>query len=222
MERFQFFQDELLLLSELTPKKIKIECLSSEPIPKMFASFVTTDSLSFISEIDAPSIQLGPKWHYSQMALGLPYSTRICSPLSLINASSFFLQTPCFDIPDFIAGVYDHNFDIYGNWMLNIGHASDIFKVVEPKVQRLSSFHDILNEIQMGKPVVASVSGQLSGAPLSYPHGHLLVIYGWDNKQKKVLCIDSAADKDEATLVKYPYSEFMESWSKKFHLCYTF
>ncbi len=223
LQRFQFFQDELLLLA-MMPKKIKIEVLSLQniKIPKFFASFVASDDLSLIHEINTPSLQLCPKWHYSQIALNLPYSHRICSPMALINASSFFLKEEAFDIPEFIKGVYDKNFDIYGNWMLNTAHAAALFSDVEPKAQRLSSFEDVIQELSKGKPVIASISGQLSGAPLSYPHGHLLVIYGWDNEQKKVLCIDSAAESHERTLVEYDYIQLMESWSKKFRLCYTF
>ncbi|MBI5274790.1 MAG: C39 family peptidase [Chlamydiales bacterium] len=223
-DRFRICQDEIII-NDMSYKKMKVHVTDSSSIHRLYLSALQEEAFNEYADdeiIDSDTVILSPKHRYSQFGLNLEYSHRICSPVSLMNAMSFLDVALEEDPSLFVNGVYDQAFDIFGNWVLNVAHVSSFLKKYNPKVERLSSFKGIYRQLCNHKPVVVSLSGLLTGAPQSYSQGHLVVVYGWDNKTKQVCCIDSAFAFHDQTQVKYDCYEFINAWKIKKYLTYTF
>lgn len=167
----------------------------------------------------------------SQFALVDINSSRICSPTSTTAVIRYLLSNlPQFNLPqshlsplEFADQVCDTAFGIYGNWILNTAQASHYLG--EPWhccVTRLSNFHQILDQLKNGYPVVVSVRGPLPGSALPYALGHILVITGYNGCERTVICMDPAFPNDEKTIVKYTLDDFLIAWGRKKGLAYLF
>ncbi|MDP8951850.1 MAG: peptidase C39 family protein [Actinomycetota bacterium] len=144
-----------------------------------------------------------------------------CSPTSLSMVMAYWAgQTgdPSLDqsVPVVAAGTYDHVYGGWGNWPFNTAYASAYG--LDAAVSRFSSIEQVERWIEMGVPVVASIawdntsSGrQLSGAPLAWSDGHLLVIRGFDSSGN-VIVNDPAGSDDSDVRRVYNRDEFTRAW----------
>jgi hypothetical protein len=156
----------------------------------------------------------------AQFALEHEDNGRICSPVSC----SMMLQYITGEYKDpllFAAGAFDTGLGVYGSWGCNMAHA---FEQADGKayffVKRMNSFVDIHNQLMKGLPVAVSVRGDLPGALKSFPHGHLMVIVGWDHDTRELLCHDPATDNHETVLKRYPLEYFLRAWECSHRLVY--
>lgn len=169
---------------------------------------------------DLPTVHVKGVPVYSQMILDHPKKEVICSPTSLSMVVGFVRGedvNPC----DFAEQSFDKGLQVYGSWPFNIAHAfercngSMLFRVI-----RSNSFADVHARLQNQLPVVVSVRGAIKGAPQEYPKGHLLVIVGWDQESKKVLCHDPAWNCVEKVVVAYDARSFIRAWERSRRLMY--
>ena len=156
----------------------------------------------------------------SQMILKHSNADVLCSPTSLSMVTSFLGKTPI-DAVKFANNVYDDGLKAYGSWPFNIAHAFEKLNgAVYFNVERLHDFCSLHAHLCNNIPVVVSVRGYLKGAPKSYPHGHLLVVVGYDRKNKKVLCHDPAAPLNSKVFKRYDLRSFLAAWERSHRLAY--
>lgn len=158
----------------------------------------------------------------SQVALKLPYSLRICSPVSMAAIVGYLRQRPVNPV-EMAQGVYDHGWDIYGNWVLNTAHASTLLDGAwhcwaEKKV----TFKKALNFLEKNIPLAVSVQGPLPGSARPYQDGHLMVMMGYDSIAQKVVCMDPAFSEHEHTIIRYNLGQFLAAWNRRGNLAYLF
>jgi len=158
----------------------------------------------------------------SQMKLMHPRNNHMCSPTSTTAVIRYLLRSKAEPL-EFAKGAYDEAFNIYGNWALNVAHASHLLGASwRCWVQRLNCFDDILERLWQRTPVVVSVKGPLKGSPLPYNEGHLIVIKGFDPNGRGILCMDPAFPTDGETHAAYPLEDFLEAWERRRRLAYIF
>lgn len=159
----------------------------------------------------------------SQFSLVHGRKRDMCSPTSTGSVVGYLKKSTKIDPVTFARGVHDDAHDIYGNWVLNIAHASDqLGEGWGCWVQRLSGFEQVYKSLCNQTPVVVSIKGELPGAPFAYPQGHLIVVKGYDPKTSKVSCMDPAFPSDAETSVHYSIDDFMKAWSRRRCLAYIF
>lgn len=152
----------------------------------------------------------------SQFALEHPDKTRICSPVSLSMVVSYLngdKESP-YLFPD---GVFDNGLQAYGSWPFNTAHAFDRCNgKYYFTVARLNSFAELHGYLRKNLPIIVSVRGPMRGMPAgrTYEDGHLLVVVGWDNKTKRVLCHDPAFDDDESVAHSYEINDFLAAFER--------
>lgn len=170
-----------------------------------------------------PAVRLKNVPLQSQMILPHPRHRDLCSPTSTANAINFLLGEKRVDPEEFAEKARDQQFDIFGNWILNTAEASArLGKAFRVHVERLSGFAALHQLLAKGTPVVASVKGVLKGAPQEYKWGHLICIRGWDPKERRIHCIDSAFPTNEATEASYDLDDFLRGWSLRKNIAYVF
>jgi hypothetical protein len=156
----------------------------------------------------------------SQRILNHPRADHLCCPTSTSMLLGF-LKGAYIDPVLFAEKSYDLGLDSFGSWPFAIAHAFEYSKgSITFCVARLNSFADLYHHMIQGIPVVVSVRGDLKGAIKSYPHGHLLVVIGWDAHTKKVICHDPAFVGDDQTLVAYDAAAFLAAWERSHRLAY--
>ena len=157
----------------------------------------------------------------SQMCLSHDHHERMCSPTSVTMVLQY-LTKQNIDPVDFACNAFDTGLSAYGSWPFNIAHANQYMpNDISLCVRRLLSFRSLYNYVRVGKPVIVSVRGQISGAPRPYPHGHLLVVIGFDVDNMQVICADPAMPSDTDVYVAYPLSDFLRAWERSHRLAYT-
>lgn len=167
-----------------------------------------------------PSIVINDIPQQSQMILEHPRAEHMCSPTSCSMLVSY-LSKKTVNALDFAHKVYDQGLDSYGSWPFNTAHAYEqcngtfLFHVA-----RLHSFADIYTKLQQSIPVVVSVRGPLVGAPREFKNGHLILVVGWDQKLKKVICHDPAFDNNQKVTTLYDINSFCNAWARSHHLAY--
>lgn len=154
----------------------------------------------------------------SQQILDHPRKKELCSPTSTANALSFLLKKKI-DPVQFARLSHDQEFDIHGNWILNIAEGYNQSKI-PCWVERLSDFTALHGKLMQNIPVVVSVKGFIPGAAKEYPQGHLLCVIGYD--QGKVICVDPAFFANEQTFVRYKLEDFLKAWALRRNLAYVF
>ncbi len=144
-----------------------------------------------------------------------------CSPTSLSMVMAYWAGetgSPSLDqpVPVVAAGTHDYVYQGWGNWPFNTAYASAYG--LEASVNRFSSIEQVEQWIEMGVPVVASIAWdnsygerQLSGAPLTWSDGHLLVIRGFDSSGN-VVVNDPAGSDDSQVRRVYDRDEFARAW----------
>ena len=185
--------------------------------------------LSHLAKYQQPEFaNLSPVWLdkmplQSQMVPAHPRHKDLCSPTSTSSAINFLLREPRIDPVEFAEKARDQGFDIFGNWILNTAEASArLGGAYRVHVERLSGFAALHQLLSKGMPVVVSVKGALPGAPQEYKWGHLICIRGWDPKERRVHCIDSAFPTNETTQTSYPLEDFLRAWSLRKNIAYVF
>lgn len=168
----------------------------------------------------------------SQMVLDHVRASELCSPTSMSVALSYVLSCAYKDVNDasnkmvidpidFAELVRDDIFNIYGNWVLNVAAAYDISGGKIPcRVERIPNFNYLYDYLKQNIPVVVSIRGPIKGGAKPYKHGHLMVVIGWDAKNRKVLCIDPAFPSTNATRVCYTIKSFLDAWGLRRNLAY--
>ncbi len=152
----------------------------------------------------------------SQIALEHPDKARICSPTSLSMVVSYLNNKP--ESPyAFADGVFDTGLRAYGSWPFNTAHAFQRCNgAYYFAVARLNSFAHLYHYLEQQLPIVVSVRGQMRGMPAgkTYEDGHLLVVVGWDNAKKQVLCHDPAFESNDQVLHRYDINDFLTAWER--------
>jgi hypothetical protein len=167
-----------------------------------------------------PSVYIPDVPLFSQRVLDHPRSDSLCSPTSCAMLTSFLLKNPL-DPVAFAEKSYDTGLGVYGSWPFNMAHAFECCGgTMFFSVRRLSSFAALHEQLQKKIPVVVSVRGHLDGAAKEMPHGHLLVVVGYDSKQRRVLCHDPAFPSDSEVFKKYRLKSFLAAWERSHRLAY--
>jgi len=159
----------------------------------------------------------------SQLKLDHPRHLDLCSPTATANAIQYLLGAKRSDPVAFAEKVRDQEFDIYGNWILNTAEAySELGGKYRVWVERLPSFAALHSRLMRGLPVIVSLRGPLAGTYKPMTFGHLLTVIGFDAKEQKVHCVDSAFPEDGQTAVSYPLQGFLEAWARRQNIAYLF
>lgn len=221
------FQDTVNTVNNLEAWgfKVRIEAKNPEKLQNLrslHVSIKTEDNKEDILE-NNDSVFV-PVKGLSQMALDTPIRNRICSPTSLTASLRYLCEDLSVDPIELAENSLDQNFDIFGNWTLNTAQANTYLYnsqyVCFPK--RCKGFEELLVSLNQGLPCVVSIKGPIKGGALPYQSGHLLVVCGYNPKERTVLCMDPAFSSDEATLVSYQYEDFLQAWGKRSYLAYLF
>jgi hypothetical protein len=206
--------------------QIKIEAVGGADIGLLKLVTVCVSRLSLFEHENTscyasyPSVYIEGVPQRSQMVLDHPRNKVFCSPTSLSMLASYLIKSEIDPIL-FAQGVYDNGFNAYGSWPFNIAHAYEYCGgSVFFRVMRLSSFADLYDYLTRAIPVVVSVRGDLAGAPQPYPHGHLIIVIGYDAIHRRVICHDPAHPTNEETLVSYGLADFLTAWERSHRLAY--
>ena len=168
--------------------------------------YVFDKDIDYLVELDVPE--------RSQMIVP-EIGNRICSPTSLAMVLEYYGEDMATE--EVSAGVLDNDIDIYGNWSYNASYAGS--KGLDSYVARFESVDRIKEKIADGVPVVASINTKsedtLTGAPQTYPSGHLIVIRGFKVKdgEEYVIVNDPASPEVEKVRREYKTSDFENAWN---------
>lgn len=212
------YQDVVIPKELCTHFRIKVE---GEDLSQLHFLNVCLSNLAnhaIIIPQNLPPVLLKGVPRQSQMILDHPRHRDLCSPTSTSTAVNYLLKKRI-DPLLFANLCHDNEFDIYGNWILNIAEAYNQIRS-RCHVERLTDFNALHAKLMQGRPVVVSVKGTIPGAPRPYPCGHLMCVIGFDNG--KVYCIDSGFTDNESTFVGYEIADFLQAWGIRRNLAYVF
>lgn len=222
------YQDMLEVLESKQATGFQIKIISEEkaPLESIHGLHVYTNSDKTEEPLQTLSysspIQLQVKG-LSQMALNHIRHQDLCSPTSTTAVVQYLLNNTEIDPIHFAQNSWDSNFDIFGNWVLNVAQAAaELGKSWNCWVERLNGFDEIYQSLHKGTPVVVSVRGPLPGSALPYAKGHLIAVIGYDPLQQKVICMDPAFPNDSETTVFYNLSDFLQAWNRRGRVAYLF
>lgn len=157
----------------------------------------------------------------SQFSVNHNDNGRMCSPTSCSMLMQFLMHNNAIDPLMFAQKAYDHGLQAYGSWQFNIAHIFEMSGgLCGGYVTRLNSFADIHHNLMQGVPIVVSVRGILPGAPKPYDQGHLLLVVGFDDTTKEVICHDPAFMADQSILMRYTLTDFIRAWELSYRLAY--
>jgi hypothetical protein len=205
--------------------RIKVECSGSALLSGLDALHVSLSHpplFSISKDLELPSVLLPLQSFYSQQALDHPRRRDLCSPTSLSMAIDFLNSNQLMDPIAFASKVHDQEFDIYGNWVLNVAAAYPYLPRYRYAcfVDRLLNFKALHHRLSLGFPVVTSVKGPLPGSATPYQYGHLLVVRGYHANERRVVCVDPAFPSNTETLTSYDLDDFLTAWGRRFNLSY--
>lgn len=150
----------------------------------------------------------------SQLASGHIHSNSICSPTSLTMTLKFHGKDVNLD--QVTRGTLDSGNEAYGNWPQNVAFAGE--QGMRAYTKKCKSINPVKNFISKGIPVVASVVSQekeaLEGANSAFPHGHLMVVVGFDIKDgiEYIVVNDPAANSDAEVRKYYKLDQWVNVW----------
>jgi hypothetical protein len=181
----------------------------------LFKSELAKDMREDLASVHIPDVPA-----IAQFALNHDDKGRICSPVSCTMLVDYLINK-VIDPLDFALRSFDTGLGVYGSWPCNMAHA---FEYGDKKfhffVRRMNTFADIHKQLLLGTPVIVSIRGNLPGALKPFPHGHLMVIVGWDNNTRSVLCHDPAAECEKDVFKQYPLEDFLRVWENSHRLAY--
>lgn len=207
--------------------EIKVEALQGASLKDVKAFFISTSNYKefkperpYSASKDLESLFITGVPEKSQKMVDHPRLGALCSPTSL----SMILEALLGDYIDPLEtarGVYDEGLDVFGNWTFNMAYA---FEKASGNyffyTARLSSFAHLYHFLEQDIPVGVSIRGKIKGGRKLYPHGHLLVVVGFDKKNQKVICYDPAFDALNQVKVLYDIAEFIPAWERSYRLAY--
>jgi len=156
----------------------------------------------------------------SQITAAHPEYMRICSPTACAMLASFLLKKKI-DLFQAAHESYDSGLDSYGSWPFNMAYlAQDHNHSYLFFHTRLNSFAELYEQLCRAIPVVVSVRGHLANAPKAYPHGHLIVVTGFDAKTQELICHDPAQTTEAQVCTRYQLADFMRAWERSHRLAY--
>lgn len=207
--------------------RIKVKAQDGAPVARLFGFAATTANYTQLKAESCDNRIKQLASHYiahvpkvSQFAVNHPDKDRICSPASCTMLVRY-LTGQQIDLADFANKAFDYGLQVYGSWPFNTAHACEQLAGISWVFPtRLNSFVDLYKQLARNIPVVVSVRGSLPGAPKSYPHGHLMVVVGWDAQKKEVICHDPAFKAHKRTLRRYPFVDFVRAWEMSHRLVY--
>lgn len=204
--------------------RIKIESVNGADASLMRSFAISvSDHAKFAEEstlYELPSVFIKDVPQWSQFALDHPRNAGLCSPTSCAMLISYLMKKPI-DVIDFAEKAYDHGLCVYGSWPFNLAHAFEICNgKVRFSVARLHSFKQLYERLVQSIPVCVSVRGPLAGSATAYASGHLLLVVGWDNDTKEVICHDPAFQPHEPVEKRYKLKDFLVAWERSRRLAY--
>lgn len=156
----------------------------------------------------------------SQIMIDHPRANALCSPTS-VSMMVETLTGKKIEPLLFSNYVYDEGLDVFGNWSFNMAHAfEESHQRALFYTARLNSFTDLHALLKKNIPVAVSVRGKIPGAKKEYKQGHLLVVVGYDAKNKKVLCYDPAFNTHAEVERGYDLQHFIVAWERSHRLTY--
>lgn len=138
----------------------------------------------------------------------------ICSPTSLSMVMEYYGQK--MDTELVAERARDYGAGIYGNWSYNVAYAGSMG--FDSYIEIYYSIDEIKAMIAKNTPVVASIktgsAEELTGSPMAYPSGHLLVVRGFKLKDgvEYIIVNDPAAPGHDSVVREYKLSEFEKAW----------
>lgn len=159
----------------------------------------------------------------SQFGLNVEHCHRLCSPTATVAVLNFLTYNQNIDPIKFSSQVLDSNFDIYGNWVLNVAQAyHELGSKWECWVQRCFGLQDLLIFLVNKTPVVISIRGPIAGSPLPYQEGHLIAVTGYDSSTNEFLCMDPGFPPEKISIVRYKATELEKAWERRGYVSYVF
>jgi hypothetical protein len=205
--------------------KIRIEAKEGASLENFFRLSVCTTlgRLEFDKRIHHKVSFSLPIPPLSQMTLNHPRQGSLCSPTSTTALIHYLTKQTTLSPLSFAQAIYDDQFDIYGNWVLNVAQAFvELGKNWKGWVMKFSSFEQVLSQLFNKIPVIVSIRGPLTGSAQPYQSGHLVVIRGYNAQTHQILCMDPAFLSPKETFVAYEYDEFIQAWKKRGFIGYFF
>lgn len=150
----------------------------------------------------------------SQLVSGHIHSNSICSPTSLTMVLKFHGKD--INLNSATKGTLDTGNSAYGNWPQNVAFAGE--QGMRAYTKKCKSINPVKNFISKGIPVVASVVSkdkqELEGANSAFPHGHLMVVVGFEVKDgiEYIVVNDPAAKSDEDVRKYYNLNQWINVW----------
>jgi hypothetical protein len=184
----------------------------------------------YLRSFNAPSCKIKGVPCYAQYLLDHPRAMHLCSPTSSSMLLSYLTQRLIHPL-DVAPRVYDAGLDTFGSWPFNAVYMFEMYtdaKIGSDNndpvyfiIARMPSFATLHKQLKRNNPVMVSIRNfELPDGTKLYKSGHLLLVIGWDNKHKKVLCHDPAAQTDEEVYIEYPIASFIEAWERSHRLAY--
>lgn len=208
--------------------RIKVEAHNDAPLSAVKGMFVALSDFNLFQAEDCCGSDIARLTSFcisgipsiAQLSIQHEDNARICSPVSCSMVCSYLNKRRCNPIA-FASHVYDDGLLSYGSWPFNTAHA---FNHCKNKyyfcVRRFNSFAQLYQQLRTNNPVIVSVRGTLTGAHKPFPHGHLLVVVGWDHIKREVLCHDPAVQSDDAVFKRYKIEDFLLAWERSHRLAY--
>jgi hypothetical protein len=221
------FQDQVEMLENKTASgfRIRIEACGGATLDHFYHLYACISTQSNKPIWAKPHDSFPPLTvpGLSQLCLNHPRAKSFCSPTSTTSVIQYILGHTRPNPLDFAKNVYDAGFDIYGNWSFNVAQAFvELGAQWQCYYARTEGFSTICQYLKKNLPVVVSIKGTLTGSPLPYSNGHLIVIRGYEANTHQVLCMDPAFPSNEQTMISYQWEEFMQAWKSRNHLGYFF
>lgn len=168
---------------------------------------ILDDNVNYLVDLDVPA--------RSQMVV--PEIGRvICSPTSVAMIMEYLgTYVPTEEAAEMVK---DNNSGMHGNWSFNVAYAGS--KGFTAYVDRFTNINDLKLMIANGQPVILSIKTdsveELTGSPMKFPYGHLLVARGFterDGKEYVIVNDPSAPDHDQVRK-EYDLVELENVWRK--------
>jgi len=167
-----------------------------------------------------PSVYIKNVPKLSQFMIEHERNRGMCSPTSMTMLVEY-LTNQKIDPMDFAEMAFDRGLNAYGSWPFNMAHAFERSSgSYWFAMERLHSFKSLYKHLLTGIPVVVSVRGKIKGAAKDYNSGHLLVVVGWDVRNKRVICHDPAFATENETVRGYSIEDFLAAWERSHRLAY--
>jgi len=209
--------------------RLKVVAHDEASLQSLQGLYITTSNFNAFKEEDSTrvsekmcSVMIKDVPRIAQFSLGHEDHPRMCSPVSCSMVMGY-LTKKMYDPLACARGVFDTGLSVYGSWGCNCAYAFDMIQgLVSVYVKRCNSFRDIHQSLCHKVPVIVSVRGVLPGALKPFPHGHLLVVVGWDQDMQEVICHDPAAYDEQSVLKRYSLISFLHAWERSHRLVYMF